>query len=638
MMQNPDGQYRQNSDGQFNRKAFSWNLPNRPSPAEKAAKGPVKGTDCADRIFEVIVPTTVVRAEPHVNAKLKSKKSRGGRVFCSGVSMNGWLKLASEPGWLISHMRGMEGIDEVATLVDGPSNGSDSSVKLAVGEYQPQGMCCFEVVFNLGVPSRESPSRTANALGIHKAGEYVFANLQNFDGWVKLAGEEGWMLSFSADMGELLKPRKNTSHLDLWALSDAWAAARKRPNRNSGLDAKDVEDLKELEKKLVTDANSLFEQYVKTGKQDKLIEEGFITKQDMSESLGAYVSSELWVRQRLFAGVLARRIREGEAGLLELLPDLSLSPRQPPLPEETFKDEEEEYGSWDQAEADLSAQAFEGTTPFEYDGREFVIAPNFVIFEPPNQVPIGIWNAETKKIDPAAGMVPGCPYAAISYYGKTYLLMPDDKLLDPDTQAVVGTYKADTNELQLDAEDGAIYDPVFDDGEPVDVSEYLERGHQMAKKGRFKAAACLYGEALKGCAQTRAVDMEFECEIFRARANCWKELGNHKELLLDAERILSFNNADADAKAWKKIAQDAQAMELESTKEAPKKTEKCIHCNGVAQKCLKCGAGMEKCAHCSKPVSRANCCSKCHCTYYCNRDCQRIHWKVHKLECQSCTE
>jgi len=631
------------SNSQFQRKAFSWHPSGQQEREKPARAAPAAGgseRECPDRIFEVIVPTTVVRAEPHVKASMKCKKSRGGRVICGGVSMNGWLKLVSEPGWLASHMRGMGGVDEVARLVEEGHASQGAGVSLAVQEYQPQGMCCLEVAFDPGVPVRESPSRTANAVATRKRGEYVFATLQNFDGWVRLANEEGWMLASSSEKGELLRPRRETTNIDLWALSDAWAAARKRLSGNDSLSSKDVQDLKELEKKLVADASALYDQYVRLGKKEQLVGNGFLAKEDLSESAGAYAQSEAWIRQRLFAGVLAKRVREDEATLSDLMPGFALSARQPPLPEETFEEEEEGYGdTWgpDAGADGVDLSVFEGTTPFEYEGRQWVVAPNGVIFEPPNQVPIGIWNPDTNTVDPAAGMIPGCPYAAISYYGKTYLLMPDDKLLDPDTQAVVGTYNASTNELHLQ-DGGDAYDPLVDDGEPVDVQEYVERGHQMAKKSRWKAAAALYGEALKGCAQTRAVDVDFECEILRARANCWCQLGNQKALLADANRILECNGKDEQAKAWKTIAEEGQEAEVEVAREPARKVEKCIHCNGVAQKCLKCGAGMERCAYCSKPVSRANCCSRCHCTYYCDRSCQRTHWKVHKLECQACDE
>ena len=41
--------------------------------------------------------------------------------------------------------------------------------------------------------------------------------------------------------------------------------------------------------------------------------------------------------------------------------------------------------------------------------------------------------------------------------------------------------------------------------------------------------------------------------------------------------------------------------------------------------CLNCGAGLEQ----------NLCCSKCKKAFYCNSECQRQHWKVHKHECNS---
>ena len=62
-------------------------------------------------------------------------------------------------------------------------------------------------------------------------------------------------------------------------------------------------------------------------------------------------------------------------------------------------------------------------------------------------------------------------------------------------------------------------DPTFaKDGEPVDIHEYIERGNQMVKAGRFKAAAGLFSEALNACSSARAVDLDLETDIIKSRA------------------------------------------------------------------------------------------------------------------------
>lgn len=645
-------------NSQFNRRAFAWGQSgsapaagDRPPPVKTAKEAPKEEEECTTRIYEVVSPTGVVRAEPHIGAKMKTKKTRGGRVICSGMTMNGWLKLENEQGFLITNLRGVDDTGEVAVPVEG------NPIQLAVPRYQHQGMCCLEVVSRSGVPVRDAPSRNAKTLQTRKFGEYVFAQVQNFDGWVKLAGEDGWMLAFSPEWGKLLRRRRNVNNVDLWALCDAWAVARKRPGRSLGLNAKDVEALKELEQRMLINAEAQFEEHVASGNAEKLVADGLLAQSDLTQT-------ESWVRQRLFAHILAQTVQDGEAWLKDLLPNFKLSTRMPPLPIEEEEDDDDDepetpiasgagagsvgglrrgfFNGGRGGAPDTSDPTFEGTQPFEYNGRVFAMAPNGVIFDPPNQVPMGIWNQQTRRIDPAAGMVPGCPYAAISYWGKTYYLMPDEKLIDPETEAVVGVFNRETSQLEL-IDPGAaglpqdevpIYDPVLDDGEPVDVHEYLERGHQMAKVGRYKAAACLYGEALKGCGQQRSVDLEFECEILRARAACWSQLGSHSELLEDAERILSFSDKDREARDWKRLAVEG----LRGPRSAPmdrKFGAKCTQCNGIASKCSKCGAGMDSCAHCGQPVGRSNCCSRCHTTYYCGRECQRAHWKIHKSECRS---
>lgn len=676
----------------FNRKAFTWTSSQSrsgqaaaPAPASRPAPAPapasangaaatkqpqaaVRSPAPPERIYQVVAPSASVRAEPRAGAKLKTKKTRGARFLVSEVTMNGWLCLAKEAGWLLTFERNGDDINEIAQFVD------DQDTMLAVPRHQPQGICCLEVVFRTGVPVRSAPDRNAETLSTRRRGEYVFAHTQTFDGWMRLAGEPGWMMAWSPEWGELLRPRPRSAvaTLDVWVLSDAWACARRRPGvAAAGLTAKDAQDLKDLEQRMAADASKLFEQ---TERREEWVEKSLVTAEDLK-------NGDSWIQRRLFAGLFAETVREGDTWLQELLPGFAhhWPPAVPPVPGDEPQDGEEEddgaawSGAWGGPLEGLGVEtlgpgfdpldvdAFGGTRPLEFGGKQYTLAPNGVVFDPPNQIPMGIWNEETKSIDPAVSSAPGCAYASISYFGKSYLLMPDHNLVDPETEAIVGVFDPASGSVRLTehgvwggsagAAEGDIplYDPAFDDEEPTHPSEYLERGRQSYQKGRYKAAAGLFTEALKGCAQQRSVDLEFESEILRARCLCWVELESYEELLEDAERIIAgFSAVDGSAaalgeasevRAWRRLAAEKLGRRLPGEEPAaastPAAEAKCPQCNGLASRCATCGTGMpERCASCSKPVTRANCCSGCMCTYYCDRECQRAHWKAHKKECK----
>ena len=52
-----------------------------------------------------------------------------------------------------------------------------------------------------------------------------------------------------------------------------------------------------------------------------------------------------------------------------------------------------------------------------------------------------------------------------------------------------------------------------------------------------------------------------------------------------------------------------------------------IHDNGV---CM-----LHACAGCGKTALRMLLCSRCHAVFYCNKGCQRAHWKEHKPKCNA---
>jgi len=86
----------------------------------------------------------------------------------------------------------------------------------------------------------------------------------------------------------------------------------------------------------------------------------------------------------------------------------------------------------------LTTNADARLKPFSYGGQSYMMAPNALLFQPPSEVPVGVWNRTAECIDPAAGLMPGCPYDAICYLGRTFLLLSGNELLDWDTQEVLG--------------------------------------------------------------------------------------------------------------------------------------------------------------------------------------------------------
>ena len=51
-----------------------------------------------------------------------------------------------------------------------------------------------------------------------------------------------------------------------------------------------------------------------------------------------------------------------------------------------------------------------------------------------------------------------------------------------------------------------------------------------------------------------------------------------------------------------------------------------------------CSPDIRTCAQCGKESEELKVCAKCKMTYYCNYDCQKLHWKVHKSTCKTSLE
>lgn len=656
----------------FSPKAFPWN----PNAKTDAPPRPAVDEDApTKRIYEVLDKLTV-RAEPHVGAKMKTKKSKGARVFSCEITMNGWLKLEGEPGYMATDMRGLDGLGVVALPVEEIGT-------LAVPEYQPLGIVCAEVVYKAGAPIAEAPNRKAKVLTSRRLGEYVFAHSQNFDGWLRVTGpEEGWVELRNPKAGEQLRLRK-TRDVDIWALADVWAAARK--TRQSSFGTREIQALKDLERRVLLSMGSHLAEVQESGTVDKLISEGLLTTEDLQDAASR-------VRCKLFANILLRTVQE-EPIFRDLAPGFQYSEHPPLLPATQAEEDEAEeahlydsmagwYGegaseSWGQTETGpavqrgffnkaspsegggLTKEDLENTQPFIFDDKVYRMAPNGMLFDPPNDVPIGVWNPASQQIEPAIGSAPGSPYNVLSYFGKSFWVMPDNSVIDPSTEEVVGLLNPETNQIeeidpihvsQLNSSASSSSRPSREAGPPLDagkakqmLTESVEKGEQLAEMGSFGEAADAFGSALEACRRSRCMDTEVEIDILRKRAACWVRIGRHQELLEDAEQILSIHSEDGEAGNWHRMAsyELLRSKKTDSTAaskgsggyDAPWKATGPSSAKVGSSSQPRMGSDEKACAYCGVRVEKPSICSQCKRTYYCGRTCQRNHWKVHKHEC-----
>eukprot|EP00971_Amphidinium_carterae_P178406 3539249-Amphidinium_carterae.1 len=164
--------------------------------------------------------------------------------------------------------------------------------------------------------------------------------------------------------------------------------------------------------------------------------------------------SEFWIRQRLFVACLLRAAPVHEA-LLELSLDLTLSTRILSLPTDDSLESGEEH-EWFAFGSHLHPASQEAVVdcgnlqPFTYGDHELMISENGVLFQPPNEVPVGIWNEGEQRIEPMRAIMEsedGTPVAVLSFWGSTFLMDAEQRVIDPATQKVVGIFNAETMDI-----------------------------------------------------------------------------------------------------------------------------------------------------------------------------------------------
>ncbi|CAJ1395337.1 unnamed protein product [Effrenium voratum] len=663
-------------------------------------------------VWEVVHTSCPVRSEPHFDARVLSWKRRGQQVISSEMTTDGWLKISDGRGWMLSDLQ-MKGIGALLQ----PRRGQD--ILLAIEEPQTQGICCMEVTF-AQVAVRASPSRDAIALCYRRKGELVFARSLNFSGWLKLAGEEGWMLAFAPEHGTLLQPREEDPQVDLWAVADLWTAVRRKKRMLTPADSKSLKDAEEGTKLM---ASMDYEHHVSTGNAEPLVEDGLLKKEDLGRP-------EEWVRQRLFAHSLVRMAKEEPPFCDVCPPDFRLTPRplpkelfesmvlaevqgepgaptssssstarkpqQPPPPQERFKERQlpreplpraggHHIGGAGRNGRDFSLGGTSkpskgkarggskggygkgslggfgkggmggfgkggfgmdlgmggmgmetGVVPVEINGEEFLMTQEGLVFDPDTQAPIGLFNPQTgevheiteehvKNLMENIGQV-----GMVELNGRPYILMAG-LLVDPQTQAVA--FKVEPDGTVVDAQTGepcGMLDLNDLSGEPqlvpsskqpnqpsrasqpftdenLDAHGWAERARELAADDYFYQAAAAFGEALKCCEDERAVELDFECELLKGRAFCWRlliwaqedeEKGNDAMTMrFGTVRNLTAGSGEAASQARKSKGGDYVLLTVQDENHQPSNQGYLHIYSGCSETCEDCYSGTGQVLH-----------------------------------------
>lgn len=149
--------------------------------------------------FQVMHNQCVVRSEPTLTSRALDVRQQGDFVMGVEETFDGWVRLAGQLGWMLRDMQGKGGLGVLLEPVGRPQ-------KLAVPRLTTDtGNQMFRVVCRDGAQIRSEPLEQASVVGARAYGEFVFAETQNYHGWVRLAEHVGWMACFSVEKGELLQ-------------------------------------------------------------------------------------------------------------------------------------------------------------------------------------------------------------------------------------------------------------------------------------------------------------------------------------------------------------------------------------------------------------------------------------------------
>ncbi|CAE7909880.1 unnamed protein product, partial [Symbiodinium sp. KB8] len=106
-----------------------------------------------------------------------------------------------------------------------------------------------------------------------------------------------------------------------------------------------------------------------------------------------------------------------------------------------------------------------GNEPLLYDGHLYSMqSTSMLVFDPPDfSVPMGIWNAQRQRVDPAVMQNDDAGRTDIIHFGKTFHMLEQGHVIDPDSQQVVGMIRPMTGDFEF-------FDPI-----PLPVADFMMR-------------------------------------------------------------------------------------------------------------------------------------------------------------------
>lgn len=111
-----------------------------------------------------------------------------------------------------------------------------------------------------------------------------------------------------------------------------------------------------------------------------------------------------------------------------------------------------------------------GNEPLLYDGHIYSMhSTSLLVFDPPDfSVPMGVWNQQRQRIDPAVLENERINGSDIVHFGKTFHMLEQGHIIDPDSQQVVGMIRPMSGDFEF-------FDPI-----PLQVADFMmKRGFRL---------------------------------------------------------------------------------------------------------------------------------------------------------------